>query len=74
MSGQMKVFIDRLTELMYEYKAIGKALKGKKTYLIVCGGGAAMPEGFEVPFKSTSEYFEMQFVRGYYHQLSSSAN
>lgn len=69
MSGQMKVFFDRLTELTDEYKPMGKALKGKKTYLIACGGSPSLPEGFEVPFKLTSEYFDMEYIQGYYQQI-----
>jgi multimeric flavodoxin WrbA len=67
MSGQMKVFFDRLTELTAEHKSIGKALHGKKTYLIACGAAPHMPEGFEIPFKRTSEYFGMEFIESFYH-------
>jgi multimeric flavodoxin WrbA len=69
MSGQMKVFFDRLTELTDEHKPIGKALKGKKAYLIACGGSPSLPEGFEVPFKLTSEYFDMEYIQGFYQQI-----
>jgi multimeric flavodoxin WrbA len=68
MSGQMKVFFDRLTDLTDEHKLVGKALKAKKTYLIASGGSERMPEGFEIPFKLTSEYFEMEFVQSFYQQ------
>jgi multimeric flavodoxin WrbA len=70
MSGQMKVFLDRLTELLYEYKPLGKALKGKKTYLIASGGRPDFPEGFEVPFKLTSEYFDMEYVGSFYQYVN----
>lgn len=68
MSGQMKVFFDRLTELTERYKPIGKALKGKKVYLVASGGSAELPAGFEVPFRLTAEYFDMEFVRTLYQQ------
>jgi multimeric flavodoxin WrbA len=68
MSSYMKVFFDRLTELLYVHKSIGKALKGKKTYLISAGGSPELPEGFEVPFRLTSEYFDMEFVQTIYEQ------
>jgi hypothetical protein len=51
-----------------KHKTIGKALKGKRTYLIASGGSDEMPEGFEVPFRLTSKYFDMQFVQSLYQQ------
>lgn len=68
MSGSMKTFMDRLTDLTGIHKAIGKSLRGKKTYLIASGGSASLPEGFELPFKLTSEYFDMEFVQTFYQQ------
>jgi len=68
MSGQMKVFFDRLTELTAAYKPIGKALKGKRVFLIASGASPEMPEGFEIPFKHTAEYFDMEFVQSYYQR------
>lgn len=66
MSAQLKVFFDRLTDLLYQHKAIGRSLKGKKVYLIVSGADAELPEGFEVPFRRTAEYFEMKFQKSFY--------
>lgn len=63
MSWVMKVFFDRLTDLlMGENKVLGRKLKGKKTFLLVQGASEEIPVGFEVPFKSSSEYFEMEFT------------
>ena len=66
MSGRMKVFFDRLTGLLYAHKTIGKKLRGKNTYLIATGSDPELPEGFEVPFRRTSEYFEMNFRQSFY--------
>ncbi len=66
MSGVMKIFFDRLTELLSTYKSIGKSLKGKKTFLIAAGTDADLPPGFEVPFRMTSEYFDMHFENAFY--------
>jgi multimeric flavodoxin WrbA len=66
MSGRLKMFFDRLTELLFNHKAIGKGLKGKKTYLIATGSDPELPEGFEVPFRKTSEYFEMHYEQAFY--------
>lgn len=69
MSGQMKIFFDRLAELTDQYKPIGKALKGKKVYLIASGAKPELPEGFEVPFRHTAEYFDMEFRETFYQRF-----
>ena len=51
----MKVFFDRLTDLVTFKKEVGRSLEGKSTYLISAGGEAQLPEGFEVPFTRTSK-------------------
>ena len=61
MSGWMKVFLDRFTDLISTHKHLGKALKGKSTYLFCVGNDEHLPDGFAVPFERTSEYFEMDF-------------
>ena len=70
MSGLMKVFFDRLTELLTTSKHLGKAMKGKKCYLIGCGTEAEFPIGFEIPFRLTCRYFEMDFVSSHYLQVA----
>jgi multimeric flavodoxin WrbA len=61
MSGRMKVFFDRMTELMHVHKAIGKQLKGKHLFLLAVSASEAMPAGFEVPFSETAGYFDMHY-------------
>lgn len=69
MSGLMKVFFDRLTELITTQKSMGRSFAGKRTWLIATGTDAALPEGFEVPFKLTSEYFSMTYGDSLYFQF-----
>jgi multimeric flavodoxin WrbA len=69
MSGLMKVFFDRLTELITTSKPLGRAMKGKCCYLISCGTDAELPPGFDVPFRLTAKYFEMEFVSSHYLQI-----
>jgi hypothetical protein len=45
-------------------KASGRALKGKKVWMIASGTEDALPDGFEVPFRRTCEYFSMDY-RGF---------
>ena len=66
MSGVMKVFFDRFSELLSTHKPLGKALKGRQTYLIATGSDLDLPPGFEIPFKLTSEYFKMTYVKALY--------
>lgn len=66
MSGALKVFFDRLTDLITVNKKIGRSLAGKKVYLFSTGTDPELPEGFEVPFRKTSEYFAMEYQQAFY--------
>lgn len=68
MSGLMKTFFDKLTELITTDKALGRALAGKMCSLLACGTDAFLPEGFETPFRLTAKYFEMKFLNLLYVQ------
>ncbi|MGI4875655.1 MAG: flavodoxin family protein [Janthinobacterium lividum] len=61
MSGRLKNFFDRLTELVTTRKALGRQLRGKTLHLVAVGADAALPTGFTVPFASTAAYFDMTF-------------
>ncbi len=59
MSGVMKIFFDRLTDVVTTKKEIGRQLKNKSTFLLAVGSDKEMPPGFDIPFKLTSQYFGM---------------
>ncbi|CAM3982520.1 flavodoxin family protein [Mucilaginibacter galii] len=61
MSGLMKVFFDRLTDLTGVQKAKGKQLKGKIMKVLATGTDERLPVGFEVPFRETADYFDMVY-------------
>lgn len=61
MSGPMKIFFDRLTNLTDFYKPIGRALNGKSAFLIAASNSAAAPACFEPPFAETARYFDMRW-------------
>ena len=65
-SGILKDFFDRLTDLTHDHEEIRKALPSKKTYLMSVGSSDALPEGFEVPFRDTAHYFDMQYHGAFY--------
>jgi hypothetical protein len=57
----MKVFFDRLTDLITIKKETGKHLRGKSASMIAVGADPTIPDGFEVPFKHTSAYLGIQY-------------
>ncbi|RFZ90807.1 NADPH-dependent oxidoreductase [Mucilaginibacter conchicola] len=61
MSGVMKVFFDRLTDLITIKKDLGRGLKGKSASMIAVGVDPTIPDGFEVPFKHTAAYLGIQY-------------
>ncbi len=61
MSGLMKIFFDRLTDLVTTEKHSGRKLKGKSISLLAVGADEVLPDGFEIPFKSTADYFGMNY-------------
>jgi len=66
MSGILKTFIDRFTDLVTIQKEKGRALKGKDMFLFSVGADAEPPEGFEVPFRKTASYLGMKYHEGVY--------
>jgi multimeric flavodoxin WrbA len=61
MSAPLKIFFDRLTDLTETAKSGGRALKDKQVWVIATGTENVLPEGFEVPFRRTCEYFAMLY-------------
>ncbi len=61
MNAQMKIFFDRMSDLITIDKKMGRALAGKSIYLMASGCEEVLPEGFEMPFERTGKYFDMMF-------------
>ena len=61
MSAQMKTFIDRWSDLVTIRKDLGRALKGKTILVVSCGSREGAIEGFEMPFRETAIYMDMQY-------------
>lgn len=61
MSGPLKNFFDRLTDLLAIAKDKGRGLANKKIWLLCTGTDEITPDGFEVPFRRTADYFSMQY-------------
>lgn len=67
MSGLLKTFFDRFTDLVTFQKQIGRRLAGKTTALFAVGAEAELPGGFEIPFQATSIYLKMNYAGGLYY-------
>ena len=64
MSGHLKVFFDRLSDLLKTSKSIGRRLRGKTmSYLSVSNANDRKP-GFDMPFKETANYLGMHYISG----------
>ena len=61
MSGLLKTFVDRLTDLVTVQKTLGRQLQGKTVFLVAVGADDELPAGFEVPFELTSKYLNMRY-------------
>jgi multimeric flavodoxin WrbA len=61
MSGPLKVFFDRFSDLVRIRKPEGRQMAGKKVWLLANGTDTELPEGFEVPFQSTCRYLDMEY-------------
>ncbi|WP_299822108.1 NAD(P)H-dependent oxidoreductase [uncultured Pontibacter sp.] len=70
MSGPLKVFFDRLTDIVTVQKPLGRRMAGKEAFVVAVGSDPVLPEGFEVPFKLTCHYFDMQYKGCYYAQTN----
>lgn len=66
MSGLMKIFFDRFTDLVTIRKQLGRRWKSKSVFLLAVGSDPEIPPGFEIPFKLTAEYLDMQYKGAIY--------
>lgn len=62
MSGLMKDFFDRFTDLLRVEKEIGRKLSGKTMSLISCSSGPERPDYFAGPFEATAGYLGMHYA------------
>lgn len=70
MSAQMKVFYDRITDLLTIDKSLGRQLKGKSCSLIATGVAETVPRCFVEPFQLTAQYLHMPYKGEFYHQYT----
>ncbi|MEM8929053.1 MAG: NAD(P)H-dependent oxidoreductase [Bacteroidota bacterium] len=69
MSGIMKVFFDRITDLLTIEKELGRKLRGKKMAVMTISTGGNLGNAFWLPFSETANYLGMQYL-GNLHTLN----
>jgi multimeric flavodoxin WrbA len=62
MSGILKVFFDRISDLLKTEKDIGRKLRGKSMAMISCSNANDLKEGFSMPFIETANYLGMNYL------------
>jgi len=62
MSGIMKVFFDRFSDLVRIEKETGRKLRGKKMYIISNSHDDELDYNFYTPFQKSAEYLGMNYL------------
>ena len=62
MSGIMKAFFDRLSDLIRIEKPTGRKLRGKKMAMVSCSGDENLVAGYAMPFIESAKYLGMTYV------------
>ncbi|MEO8237132.1 MAG: NAD(P)H-dependent oxidoreductase [Flavobacterium sp.] len=62
MSGIMKVFFDRFSDLIRIEKETGRKLRGKKIAVISNSHDNEIEESFYIPFKKSADYLGMEYL------------
>jgi multimeric flavodoxin WrbA len=62
MSGIMKVFFDRITDLLTIEKDLGRKLRGKNMAVLSSSNGNNLEEYFWMPFRESADYLGMQYL------------
>ncbi|GAA3618485.1 flavodoxin family protein [Flavivirga jejuensis] len=62
MSGILKVFFDRISDLIRIHKDTGRKLRGKNMAMISCSNHDDLIEGFTMPFVESANYLGMHYL------------
>ena len=69
-SAQMKIFIDRLSDLITIEKELGRKLRGKKSLLVSTGSDLEIAPSLTSSFKQICSYLGVKPVKILYHQTN----
>jgi len=62
MSGIMKVFFDRLSDLLKTHKNLGSSLRGKSMAVLSSGSDSELKPGFHMPFIESANYLGLNYI------------
>ncbi|NNC69988.1 MAG: FMN reductase [Flavobacteriaceae bacterium] len=62
MSGRMKVFFDRISDLLHYRKDLGRQLRGKNMAMISVSNANDLISGFNRPFIESANYLGMNYL------------
>ncbi|MFY0592918.1 flavodoxin family protein [Roseivirga sp.] len=63
MSGIMKVFFDRISDLLTIEKPLGRKLRGKRMAAISTSNGNNLGDSFWLPFRASADYLGMTYIK-----------
>jgi multimeric flavodoxin WrbA len=64
MSGILKVFFDRFSDLLHYKKELGRKLRGKNMAMLSNSNQNDLIGGFEIPFIASANYLGMNYLGG----------
>lgn len=62
MSGIMKAFFDRISDLIRIHKDLGRQLRGKNMAMISISNSDDLVKGFNMPFEASANYLGMTYL------------
>ena len=71
MSGHMKVFFDRISDLLRVHKDLGRQLRGKSMAMISTSNSDDLIPGFNMPFVESAKYLGMNYAGDIHTWISS---
>ena len=74
MSGIMKVFFDRISDLLSIEKDIGRKLRMKSMAVISCSEAIESDSHFWIPFRKSAEYLGMKYLANVHVSSTGSNN
>ena len=63
MSGHLKLFLDRFTDLLTSHKDLGRQLRGKELAVLSCANDGEVNDSFYDAFRRTAGYLGMEYSR-----------
>ncbi len=62
MSGILKTFLDRISDLLRIHKNLGRQLRGKQMAIVSVSNSDDLIEGFYKPFEASAHYLGMKYL------------